>query len=507
MLHIAHSFLKIFEYLFFFSPKNIIKRSNLYELRELFNFFLKIFHLEFFREKNAFSIFLKKFANFFFEILNFGYFKLKNVVWRCNRKNLSKISTKNFNYFFGMILKSSSLGYRLSFFKNFTLIFKRWIFGKLTIGLTFLNFIKSSIKHIKSFQFSYLNGISFPSWSYRKFSKNAFQIELLEKSFQNKNLEKIFSFISYAFFSFNEFVNFLYINYIELQIPWDSKEFLLYNSNMLVSSQRKKHKFVNAEKFLIKIKKHKTFKECIQGLNFCLFVEKNFNLGGIFFKSLQYRILYLPKFRIHKILLEIYQKNLNMFFELDQLKKNLVLIAPSKIFMVTTSISKTINNYSLFLFKILHYLYILKFKILNNLFSIEKTSEKGYKHDKYSYMKVKIEVLGVQKTINEFKHLNLKIKNLHFTTIMVIRMLVKVAKKFKKKTALGSKYFKKYLFRIENIESIKQENIFLEKLNYWQKIFENRLNCFIYCFIELKISKVRIKFFEFNEFSFRQIGL
>ena len=122
-------------------------------------------------------------------------------------------------------------------------------------------------------------------------------------------------------------------------------------------------------------------------------------------------------------------------------------------------------------------------------------------------MKVKIEVLGVQKTINEFKHLNLKIKNLHFTTIMVIRMLVKVAKKFKKKTALGSKYFKKYLFRIENIESIKQENIFLEKLNYWQKIFENRLNCFIYCFIELKISKVRIKFFEFNEFSFRQIGL
>ena len=79
--------------------------------------------------------------------------------------------------------------------------------------------------------------------------------------------------------------------------------------------------------------------------------------------------------------------------------------------------------------------------------------------------------------------------------------------KIKKKTALGSKYFKKYLFRIENIESIKQENIFLEKLNYWQKIFENRLNCFIYCFIELKISKVRIKFFEFNEFSFRQIGL
>ena len=54
MLHIAHSFLKIFEYLFFFSPKNIIKRSNLYELRELFNFFLKIFHLEFFREKRLF---------------------------------------------------------------------------------------------------------------------------------------------------------------------------------------------------------------------------------------------------------------------------------------------------------------------------------------------------------------------------------------------------------------------------------------------------------------------
>lgn len=500
------SYFKIFEYLFFFSPKRIKKRSKLYELRELFNFFIKIFQMNFFKNY-TFLILLKKFTKFFFEILNSSYFKSKNLNHLNKCRTLSRISTQYFNYFFSMITKSSSLGYRLSFFKNFTIISKKWILGEHTIGLTPFDIIKSSIKHFKNFQNSYLTGISFLFWSYRKFNNHPSQIELVEKSIQNKNLGEIFSDINFVFFSFDEFINFFFMEYVELQIPWICKKFILYDSNLITLSRSNIYRLFKAEKFLVKIKKYKTFKSCLRGLNFCLFVEKNFSSKVFFFKSFKYRFLYLPKFKIHNLFLEIFQKNINIFFELDQLKENLVLITPSKFFIVATHTSKKINSYTLFLFKILNYIYILKFKILNNLFSIETTWKNGYNQDKYSYTNVKIGVFGLQKQINDFRYLNLTIKNLHFSFIMVNQLLVTLTKKIKEKIVSQRKDFRKYLFKIKSIESNKQENIFLERLNYWQKIFENRLNCFIYCLIELKYPKVKTKFFEFNEFSFRQIGL
>jgi hypothetical protein len=506
-LKIDYLIFKVVKYIFYFTPKKIKKKLNLYELREKCYFFFEIINRERLIIKKSFFLF-RNFCLIFFKFLNainFGSSRKRKII-RTKKKeksiNLDKLYFLENENFFYRSFKLNIIFLKI-LFRNFIIDYRKLILD-VCYSVHFLpSFLTLESGHLKGFSvkkyflfffdFSRLVKIN----GQKKFWDN------LEPIIKKENLV---NFFNRKICSLEEFFSISCISSITTKLILSKRNDFYHFINLLRKTKFQKKKLFKTKNFLFKIKKYKNLKKILLENKFYLFFEKKKDCFLFYFKSFKNQFFFQPKFREHKAFLEIFQKNINLFFELDKWKKDLSSFILSKTFLVNLQSLKSVNFYCLFLFKILHFIYIFKFKILKNLTTAERFLKKFNPINKISFIKFKE---GIFKLFNTFKYENYfdkKDENFQFTTLKLIRFIFNSLKMINKKTKNKAESSKKKLVRLKIKEIKNQKKTFLEKIDNSQKIFESRFSCFLYCLMDLRTVNNETKFFEFNEFFFRKTG-
>jgi hypothetical protein len=504
-LKIDYLIFKVVKYIVYFTPKKIKKKLNLYELREICYFFFEIIVREGLIKKKSFFLF-RKLSLIFFKILNF-------INFGSSRKR-KIIGTKKKSIFLD---KLNFLEKEIFFYGSFRL---NVIFLKILFRNFIINYRKLILNVCYSFpflpSFLILEFGHFKGYSLKKYFLFFFDFSRLVKLNDQKNFwdnlgpiikkENLVNFFNRKISSLEEFFSISCISSITTKLILSNRNDFYHFTNLLRKTKFQKKKLFKPKNFLCKIKNYKNLKKILLENKFYLFFKKKKDCFLFYFKSFKNQFFFQPKFREHKAFLEIFQKNINLLFELDKWKKDFSSFILSKPFLNILKSLKNVNFYCLFLFKILHFIYIFKFKILKNLTTAERFLKKFNSINKISFIKIKEGIFRLFNTFNYENHFDKKDENFQFTTLKLIRFIFNSIKIINKKTKHKAYSSKKKLIKLKTKEIKKQKKTFLEKIDDSQKIFESRFSCFLYCLMDLKTENNETKFFEFNEFFFRKTG-
>ena len=506
-LKIDYLIFKVVKYIFYFTPKKIKKKLNLYDLREKCYFFFEIIIRKKPIIKKSFFLF-RNFSLIFFKSLNFinfGSSRKRKIIWTKKKEKsifLNKLYFSEKENFFYRSFRLNIIFLKI-LFRNFIINYRKLILDVCYSAPFLPNFLTLDFGNLKGFSVKKYFLIFFDFSGLMKINGQKKFWDNLEPIIKKENLVKFFN---REICSLEEFFSILCISSIATKsILFKRNDFYRF-INLLRKTKFQKKKLFKTKNFLCKIKKYKNLRKFLLENKFYLFFEKKKDYFLFYFKSFKNQFFFQPRFREHKAFLEIFQKNINLFFELDKWKKDLSSFILSKTILIDLQYLKSVNFYCLFLFKILHFIYIFKFKILNNLTKIERFLKKFNPINQLSFIKFKEGILKLFKTFKYENYFDKKDENFQFTTLKLIRFIFNSIKMINKKTKHKAESSKKKLIRLKIKEIKKQKKTFLEKIDNSHKIFESRFSCFLYCLMDLRRVNNETKFFEFNEFFFRKTG-
>ena len=483
---------KIFQHFFSLSLMKK-KKFCLYELREVYYFFIKILLSESSVNRNI-LILSKNFPVIFSEISR--NFKLgSNMQFFTEKKATIKIK----NYFglqLNYIDKFYGFKCREIFFKNFILLLRKLFFtlsSSLPFQLGCLISYLVSISEGRYFSFKNSNLFFFLRKTIRTFSLNKFSKSIILL----KNIQTGFDYKTKGIFYFEELLLFLTICSLK------QRTCMLTNIHLNYYVWHKKRKTIKAQKFLKNINKHLIFKECLFQRKLTYF--KNIGKTTLLtFNSITNNILFFPKFKGHILTLKSVQKNVDLFFDFEEWKTILSRYLWSKVYLINNIPSKNFDRCHLFFFKIINFINTIQTKLLCKLSSLELHCEQMSYKGNFSYKVAKKGVSKITTTLKIDKELELENENANF---FFLKLVIFMKKMILDLQAIDNNNCLKW-----NSSFLKKDKIFarkeffLKNLNRWELIFEHRVTCFLYSSLDLTALQLK-DYFELNWFSFRRIGL
>jgi len=295
-------------------------------------------------------------------------------------------------------------------------------------------------------------------------------------------------------FSLEEFIMCFGISSLKIRVIKFSNLFPFFIYRILKKIKIENKKVFTSQKFLTKLKNwfgEKNLSVSIQEMYKCMVFSYNFGNKNI---------NYSPIFKGNILIIELFHTHLLSFFDLERCEVKLSSVTLLRIFIIDSQSLKYVNKYNLFIFKILNLIYILKIRILDGLFNVEKKFEKIYAKDNNSYTILK-EVVLVSNKISVFKN-----KNGHIIFLKLVGFIKKLIRNLYNKSDISKKYNNLYLLKNKKVSIVNRRKNFLKKSNNWQNIFENRMSCFSYLAMDFNTPISIRNLYELNDYNFRRTG-
>ena len=501
--------LTYFRYFYLFSFDKIGKRVELYEFREQLIFLTKIFKISEIFE-NIFFFSFNDYFNFFQKMF---FSVAHNIRKNLNNSNIGKDQLKSFHNFF--LNKKKNIFFRTNenkvnfseiFLKNYILVTRTKILKELMFKF---HSVLSKLSHrlpLSSFALSFdfekkLKLIGFSKKLLKKLvfiPYSNFKILLKKKIYNSRDFEQ-------KIFYFEELMCFFKIKLTKKYTCNINKIFSFEKFFYLEKIKECKQTF-ESKKFLKKLFE-------LKKINKLMFRQKRWfkpqirNKDGLnFFSIYKNKCLFSSKIKGQKLFLELYQKNLNLYWEFERLKIKLFSSLYLKNYLKNNRLSINVYVYHLILFKILNLMNVFNSRILNFSFILEKKFYQFYRKTNLSYRDIKKTFFQSDKAYI-LKHSSyFEDDHIYLINLKLTQLVNTLLEKIKVKTNI--KKINPMLFSAKiHLKSRKKiKNNFLKEINKWDSILHNRLTFHLFFFSDSSILNLNIRIFQFNGFDFRKTG-
>ena len=278
-LKIDYLIFKVVKYIFYFTPKKIKKKLNLYDLREKCYFFFEIIIRKKPIIKKSFFLF-RNFSLIFFKSLNFinfGSSRKRKIIWTKKKEKsifLNKLYFSEKENFFYRSFRLNIIFLKI-LFRNFIINYRKLILDVCYSAPFLPNFLTLDFGNLKGFSVKKYFLIFFDFSGLMKINGQKKFWDNLEPIIKKENLVKFFN---RKICSLEEFFSILCISSIATKsILFKRNDFYRF-INLLRKTKFQKKKLFKTKNFLCKIKKYKNLRKFLLENKFYLFFEKKRNV-------------------------------------------------------------------------------------------------------------------------------------------------------------------------------------------------------------------------------------